>query len=247
MTARNSPTSSPPAKRAPGLLGNTIGGLMQILGWVMFSLMLSILIEWIGIATLWKEQGSAHAEKSLQSDLSYLNQRLLTHVWNIEYRLRDVVNVAITWVDHQSERLSRSLGHRYHDSSNSSKLVNMAARLNTEADRYTPYFEVVPPVVKSFFVRLALLIFSLPAFALFFMLGMVDGLVERDLRRWGGGRESSMVYNLARKSIFRFFIGACVVYISLPTSVNPTWVILPFAVAFGLSTRVTFERLKKYF
>jgi len=79
------------------------------------------------------------------------------------------------------------------------------------------------------------------------VVGAVDGLVERDLRRWGGGRESSNVFNLAKKSITPAFVLACVVYISLPYSLNPVIVILPFAILLGLAVRISFERLKKYF
>lgn len=109
------------------------------------------------------------------------------------------------------------------------------------------YWRAVPNVIQDFFVRLGIILFSLPAFAVFGITGMVDGLVERDLRRWGGGRESSVVYNLARKSVFPFFISACVIYLSLPFSLHPALIIIPFALFFGLSTRITFERFKKYF
>ena len=88
---------------------------------------------------------------------------------------------------------------------------------------------------------------SIPLFFSLIIVGAVDGLVERDLRRWGGGRESSNVFNLARQSITPAFVSACVIYISLPYSINPSWVILPFAVIQGLAVRVTLERLKKYF
>lgn len=246
MTTRNTTSKSPPAKRAPGLLAKAIGGFMQIIGWILFSLILAILVEWIGMATIWQEQGSNHAKNSLASDLSYLNKRLLFRMSRIENKIQSVVDLAMAWVDRQSEKLDLS---NLHSVDKEIKIKNVVERLNTKAEtgNYQPYIEAVPNVIKTFFVRVALLIFSLAAFALFFILGMVDGLVERDLRRWGGGRESSMVYNLARKSIFRFFIGACVIYISFPISINPTWIILPFAVAIGFSTRVTFERLKKYF
>jgi len=94
---------------------------------------------------------------------------------------------------------------------------------------------------------LALILFSLPILAIAALVGGVDGLVERDLRRWGGGRESSNVFNLARRSIVPAFVAACVVYISLPFSINPIIVILPFACLLGMAVRIAFERMKKYF
>ena len=40
-----------------------------------------------------------------------------------------------------------------------------------------------------------------PVFVLFTLVALVDGLVRRDLRRWGGGRESSFVYHYAKQSV----------------------------------------------
>ena len=102
-------------------------------------------------------------------------------------------------------------------------------------------------MTQTFVIRLALILFSLPIFLVAALVGGVDGLVERDLRRWGGGRESSNVFNLARRSVVPSFVAACVVYISLPFSINPVIVILPFAFLLGLAVRIGFERLKKYF
>ena len=87
----------------------------------------------------------------------------------------------------------------------------------------------------------------MPVFVLAGLIGAVDGLVERDLRRWGGGRESSNVFNLAKRSVVPAFVSACVIYISLPFSIDPVVVLLPFALLLGLAVRISFERLKKYF
>ena len=55
-------------------------------------------------------------------------------------------------------------------------------------------------VTQVFSVRLAILMLATPVFLLFSLVALVDGLVRRDLRRWGGGRESSFVYHYAKKA-----------------------------------------------
>lgn len=243
MSGSSRSQDSNPPKKSKSILSSLFGSLMQFLGWVVFSLALALIIEWIGMATIWKEEGSDHAKQTLESDLSYLNKRLLSRTTTVEEKVNQTVQRGINWIDKHSQGVEFSDTQSIRKFKESNTLFN----LQNVGEKLAPYIAVVPPVAKTFCVRLALLGFSLPSFILFFLIGMVDGLVERDLRRWGGGRESSMVYNLARKSLFRFFISACVIYISIPFSVNPTWLILPFAIAFGLSTRVTFERFKKYF
>ena len=81
---------------------------------------------------------------------------------------------------------------------------------------------------QVFSVRLAILMLAIPVFLLFSLVALVDGLVRRDLRRWGGGRESSFVYHYAKKAAIPFIVLTWVVYLSLPFSLHPTFVILPF-------------------
>ena len=101
-------------------------------------------------------------------------------------------------------------------------------------------------ITQVFAVRLAILTLATPVFGLFALVALVDGLVRRDLRRWGGGRESSFVYHYAKKASIPLIIIAWVLYLSLPFSVHPSWVILPFAIGFGLAVTVTASTFKKY-
>ncbi len=97
-----------------------------------------------------------------------------------------------------------------------------------------------------FAVRLAVLTLATPVFGLFTLVALVDGLVRRDLRRWGGGRESSFVYHYAKKAATPLIIMAWVLYLALPFSLHPSWIILPFALAFALAVTITASTFKKY-
>lgn len=52
----------------------------------------------------------------------------------------------------------------------------------------------------TFVVRLVILVMTIPLFLMAAFTGLVDGLVRRDLRKFGAGRESSYLYK-ARGSI----------------------------------------------
>ena len=92
----------------------------------------------------------------------------------------------------------------------------------------------------------AILVLALPVFALFSLVAIVDGLVKRDLRRWGGGRESSFVYHWAKRSALPLLVLTWVIYLALPFSLHPTFIVLPFAMLFALSVAVTASTFKKY-
>jgi integrating conjugative element membrane protein (TIGR03747 family) len=59
-------------------------------------------------------------------------------------------------------------------------------------------------------------------------------LVRRDLRRWGGGRKSSFVYHYAKKAAMPLILMARVLYLALPFSLHPSWINLPFVLAFAV-------------
>jgi integrating conjugative element membrane protein (TIGR03747 family) len=235
--------SAPPPKKAPTLIGSIVATFIAFLFWLLMSLLLSILTEWAGMATLWQEEGHKHAKHTLQQDMRHLNRQLAKNTDGITQYIGKRVQEVNTWVARLSN--GANWNGRIGDLLTPDSRANGKHNKNRKA--YQEYLGAVPFVVQSFFVRLALVVLSLPIFALCAVVGMVDGLVERDLRRWGGGRESSLTYNLARKSVFPSFVSACVVYISLPVSVHPLWLMGTFAVVVGVFSRVAFERLKKYF
>ena len=101
-------------------------------------------------------------------------------------------------------------------------------------------------VTQVFSVRMAILTLAMPIFLLFSLVALVDGLVQRDLRRWGGGRESSFVYHYAKKAALPLVVITWVVYLALPFSLHPSFIVLPFAVMFALTVAVTASTFKKY-
>ena len=238
------PQRQPAIRREPGIIGKLLSRLIGLVFWVFVSLLLSIMIEWIGIAWFWPEQGFQHSQMMLETEYGYLNDRVIEGGSQASYTIYSIVNRANQWLMDDSGLMELLATFGTSAGYGDNQYINW---LRSLYQRYQHYVMAIPYMTQLFFVRIAVIIFSLPAFVLFGLVGLVDGLVERDLRKWGAGRESSNVYNIARKTVFPVFISACVLYISLPVSLHPAWVIMPFAVIFGFTVRVTFERLKKYF
>jgi integrating conjugative element membrane protein (TIGR03747 family) len=101
-------------------------------------------------------------------------------------------------------------------------------------------------VMQLFVVRLTVLALATPVFLLFSLVGLIDGLVQRDLRRWGGGRESSYLYHYAKGSVWAFLIAAWIIYLAMPVSINPAFVVVPFAILFAFSISITASTFRKY-
>jgi integrating conjugative element membrane protein (TIGR03747 family) len=92
----------------------------------------------------------------------------------------------------------------------------------------------------------AVLILALPTFGLLGLVGIVDGMVQRDLRRWGGGREHGQVYHLAKRGIEPSLALPWIIYLAWSTMVHPNAAIVPFAVLFAFVLMVSAATFKKY-
>ncbi|MBI1285921.1 MAG: TIGR03747 family integrating conjugative element membrane protein, partial [Thiobacillus sp.] len=194
--------------------GRGLATISQAILWLLFSLLFSIIVEWAGMMLWWPEQGLDHSRTMLANEISYLDTdfrrsvvtsdpaRFAKEVADGTYHyLFEVTRVVafIHWVSpppRQEEQGVRPTLHRI----------------------YQPLAEFViaaMQVTQVFSVRLAILTLATPVFLLFSLVALVDGLVKRDLRRWGGGRESSFVYHYAKKAVLPLVVITWVTYLAL--------------------------------
>ena len=79
-----------------------------------------------------------------------------------------------------------------------------------------------------------------------FHASLVDGLVRRDVRGFGAGRESGFVYHRARASLMPLAVLPWVTYLALPVSVHPLLILLPSAALLGVAVCIAAATFKKY-
>jgi integrating conjugative element membrane protein (TIGR03747 family) len=98
----------------------------------------------------------------------------------------------------------------------------------------------------TFLVRLLVLVLTLPLILTAAFVGLIDGLVRRDVRRFGAGRESGFIYHRAKASLMPLAVLPWVTYLALPISVHPLVILLPSAALLGLAVSLTAGSFKKY-
>ena len=228
-----------------GLIAKSLTAAAKVVQWVLFSLVFSILIEWVGMVLWWPDEGLEHSRTMLATEISYLDtdfrrsvvtsdparfaKRFADKTYHYLFEVTRFVDF-IRWVSPPSAPNEQGLRPALH-------------RI------YHPMSEFViamMQITQVFSVRLAILTLAMPIFLLFSLVALVDGLVQRDLRRWGGGRESSFVYHYAKKAALPLVVLSWVIYLALPFSLHPTFVVLPFASLFALTVAVTASTFKKY-
>jgi integrating conjugative element membrane protein (TIGR03747 family) len=209
------------------------------------ALVFSIIIEWMGMVFWWPEEGVQHSRSMLAQELGYLNTDFRRSVLT-----SDPVQFARGWADifhyylfewtHFTDLLAW-LGAPPSADDNSFRLWLRMIYLNV-----SDFITAAMVVSQVFAVRLAVLTLAMPVFVLFGLVALVDGLVQRDLRRWGGGRESSFVYHHAKVALLPTLVLTWIVYLGLPFSLHPNFLILPFAVLFALALGITVATFKNY-
>ena len=228
-----------------GLISKSLTAAAKVIQWLLLSLVFSIIVEWAGMVLWWPDEGLEHSRTMLAREISYLDidfrrsvvtsdpaqfaKRFADNTYHYLFEVTRFVSF-IRWVSPPPAANERGLRPRLHQ-------------------LYHPIADfVIAPlqVTQVFSLRLAILTLAMPVFVLFSLVALVDGLVQRDLRRWGGGRESSFVYHYAKKVALPLVVITWVVYLALPFSLHPTFIVLPFATVFALTVAVTASTFKKY-
>ena len=192
----------------------------------------------------WPQQGVNHSRDMLAAELQYLEHDVRGTLLSAE---PSALGAAV------AGRFYRTVVER-------TSIRNWAARIAKvmpensglldgarRAARWAaPYAVAALQIGQVFAVRLTVLVLAMPVFAMFAVVALVDGLVQRNLRRWGGGRESSFVFHWAKRTALPLLVTAWVVYLALPVRVHPVWVVLPFSALFGVCVAMAVGRFKKY-
>ena len=220
----------------------------NFLGVMFGSLLVAILVDWICLYFFWPEPGWRHGQHMLIRELSWLSKGLVhsaivqepgrTATWlvTLAYDWLVVKTGLLSWV--QGMETIAQAGPR-----NELDMHYWAAQSVTTVQNYAlaALFTVL-----VFCVRLVVLTMTVPLFAMAAFTGLVDGLVRRDLRKFGAGRESSYLYHKARATIIPLAIFPWTLYLALPVSISPMLLLLPCAVLLGVSVSITVASFKKY-
>lgn len=228
-----------------GLISKGLTATAQAIKWLLFSLVFSIVIEGVGMVLWWPEEGIVHSRTMLANEISYLDS---------DFRRSIVTSDPARF----AKRVADGTYHYIFEVTQFTRFIRWVSPLPHADEQglrptlhriYRPLAEFIiaaMQVTQVFSVRLAILLLATPVFLLFSLVALVDGLVRRDLRRWGGGRESSFVYHYAKKAAIPLVVLAWVVYLALPVSLHPTFIVIPFATLFALAVTVTASTFKKY-
>ncbi|MDF2792387.1 TIGR03747 family integrating conjugative element membrane protein [Pseudomonas sp. SMSB3] len=237
------PASPPPAPRRSGLIFGTLELCRRLLGLLFASLIFSIVLEFVGMLWFWPDQGWHHSHAMWLTELGWLSDHFKNSLLveepaqataRVLQHLSDWVVVRSGWA--QSDTQLKLLSHE----------MSVQGQFARAYVVLQDYLLAALFTVFTFVVRLAVLTLAMPLFLIAVITGAVDGLMRRDLRKFSADRESSFVYHRAKRTLLPLMVSPWVIYLSLPTSVNPIWVLLPCAALLGWMVAITTTTFKKY-
>ncbi|WLH10881.1 TIGR03747 family integrating conjugative element membrane protein [Pseudomonas hefeiensis] len=241
--ATSAQNTSPQPVQHPGVIVSVIGLVFRIIGLLIASLLFSILIEFAGLLLFWGDQGWRHSQAMLTSELGWLSEHFKSSLL-----IQQPGQTIGQWLNFLNQWLLVKTGFAdfAQQARGSSKGNDFWSWINQLYVNIEDFVLAAVYVTLTFVVRLTILVLAIPLFLLATLTGFVDGLMHRDLRKFGAGRESSFVYHRAKRAVIPLLIVPWIIYLSLPFSLNPMAVFLPCAVTLGITTAITATTFKKY-
>lgn len=222
---------------------------LRLLTVLIGALLLSIVIECVGMHLFWKDEGWHHSQSMLQYELGHLSSQftrsaIIQEPGRTAHRL---VETGYQWVFVRTGLVDQV--------SRTAQRARVPSQGEKRDFRYVisqtyvwieSYLIAAAFTTLTFMVRLLILVLTLPLILMAAFVGLVDGLVRRDVRKFGAGRESGFIYHRAKASLMPLVVLPWVLYLAMPISVHPLLILLPSAAVLGLAVNVAAGSFKKY-
>ncbi|AKX44903.1 hypothetical protein AKN87_07195 [Thiopseudomonas alkaliphila] len=224
-------------------IGKTWAMMWKVIGLLLISLLVSLLIEYVGITFWWPDEGWQHSRNMLDKELGWLDDgfRRSLILSAPGSSINQLLNISYDWIFVKTGLAGLS--------QNASAMVAAKGTTGWLATAYLMaenYILATLFVTMTFIVRLSILVLSIPLFMLSIMTAVVDGLMRRDIRKFGAGRESSFIYHRAKMMIVPLIFAPWVLYLAAPISIHPQLILIPCAISLGVAIVITIATFKKY-
>lgn len=251
----------PPEKpRAHGPVELAVIVSFSLLSITLSSWFIGVVIEIAGGYVFWRDQGVRHAQEMVRQDLEYIaaapRSLLIPDTMGFSIQMTQ-------WVRLPYEKLGVLRWYQHmHAAQGGNTTASLPAFLRFDsvpalkgiASSSVGFFKTLSEwavismfVLQDVLLRLSTAAFAMPAFVLACLMGVIDGLVRRDRRRWSGGRESSFIYHHSKRYVGWALTGGFALYLSWPFGgFNPAYMVLVFTVLVAFTLSTTVGAFKKY-
>ena len=205
--------------------------LMNCIGWLFVGSMGCLAMSVVIIAMHGQEVGFRVMQNLIQQDYQYILQ---TAPLNSHCLVDQCINKINNWPRLPNFMLPQQMSEMH---------------LNFHAvwRMILPYLGAILLGLNLLVLRLYLILRWCPLFLLLGLVGFVDGLTQRCIRRASAGRESALIYHQAKSLILLSLILGIFMDLILPIKAEQSeWILVIAAILFAMAFQVTARSFKKY-
>ncbi|MBT7209137.1 MAG: TIGR03747 family integrating conjugative element membrane protein [Gammaproteobacteria bacterium] len=244
QTQHSAPSQYVQRKKHVPLTLRILSGFFDLLGFLLLAWLIAVAIEWGGMMVIWPEEGSTHSERMLKQELGYLNDDFATSITGSSPALAafDAAIIVKFFVFEWTNLI------HFYDWLKNAPVDASSIRLSIARVAWTvsDYFQALMNTTLIFAVRVTVATMSMPAFLLIGTAALIDGLVQRELRIYGGGIERAMVYHHVKPWIKPAVMSTWFFYLGIPFSIHPNLIFVPAMIVFGMAIFLTSALFKKH-
>ena len=244
QTQHSAPSQYVQRKKHVPLTLRILSGFFDLLGFLLLAWLIAVAIEWGGMMVIWPEEGSTHSERMLKQELGYLNDDFATSITGSSPALAafDAAIFVKFYVFEWTHLI------HFYDWLKNAPVDASSIRLSIARVAWTvsDYFQALMNTTLIFAVRVTVATLSMPAFLLIGTAALIDGLVQRELRIYGGGIERAMVYHHVKPWIKPAVMSTWFFYLGIPFSIHPNLIFVPAMIVFGMAIFLTSALFKKH-
>lgn len=215
-----------------------------VLGLLCAALLLRLLLEGFGMLFVWPDNRDLHAQILYEQDRRDLARtpwpdrwQSISRTWLNTKRSVQLMALSNPWIELQGrlEAIPSLLGHRMPSLPWAKERSGLKEALS-----------VARHSALSVGIRSLLLVQALPLPILSVLVGTVDGLVQRQVRRFNVQRESGYLHHRAKALFFPLTLLPGFVYLVLPISVSVSSFAIMSAILSGLMAAIAIGSFKKH-
>lgn len=244
QTQHSAPSKYVHRKKHVPLTLRILSGFFDLLGFLLLAWLIAVAIEWGGMMVIWPEEGFTHSERMLKQELNYLNDDFATSITGSSPALAAFdAAILVKFYVFEWTHLIHFYDWLKEAPENASSIRLSISRV---AWTVSDYFQALMNTTLIFAVRVTVATLSMPAFLLIGTAALIDGLVQRELRIYGGGIERAMVYHHVKPWIKPAVMSTWFFYLGIPFSIHPNLIFVPAMMVFGMAIFLTSALFKKH-
>ncbi len=214
--------------------------IVKIISWVMLGWLIVVLISGLLTLLMGNQEGLKYINYLLNGQIYYLSSMGNNYFAMIQLKFAiSVTHFVYNWLFVKTHLTS------YLQSFPSTGMFVFDRVIKTGSPVILTNLKIFIVTSELVLLRFTELLLSLLGVGLIICVGIIDGLVQRDIRKFSGGRESSLIYRRAKRIAicligFGFFI-----YLVIPLNIVPEVILLPMAILSSYMIMLSVKSFKK--